>query len=41
MSYWVITAEEGALGPYDDWESAYLAATINLGMEGWTITQTD
>lgn len=41
MKYWVITADEGALGPYEDYASAYLAATINLGMTGWTITTTD
>lgn len=39
--YWVITADEGALGPYEDEATAYLAATINFGMEGWTITKID
>ena len=38
--YWVITSSEGALGPYPDWESAYIFASINLGQEGWTITTT-
>lgn len=40
MNYWVITASEEALGPYEDYESAHLAATINFGFEGWTITTT-
>ena len=39
MAYWVITSDEGALGPYEDYASAYLAATINFGLEGWTITK--
>lgn len=38
--YWVITSSEEALGPYPDWESAYIFASINLGQEGWTITTT-
>ena len=40
-NYWVITSSEEALGPYEDWESAYIAGTINFGHEGWTITSTD
>lgn len=40
MNYWVITASENAIGPYETYEDAYLFATINLGMEGWTITKT-
>lgn len=39
-SYWVITASEEAHGPYPDWETAYIFATINLGQDGWTITTT-
>ncbi len=39
-AYWVITSSEGALGPYEDYASAYQAATINFGMDGWTITKT-
>ena len=39
-NYWVITSTEVALGPYEDYESAYIAATINFGMNGWTITTT-
>ena len=38
--FWVITADEGAMGPYESEELAYIAATINLGFEGWTITET-
>jgi hypothetical protein len=40
MNYWVITNTEEALGPYEDYATAYIAATTNLGMEGWTITTT-
>jgi len=40
MSYWVITQTEDAFGPYPDYESAYIFASINLGMDGWTITTT-
>ena len=39
-NYWVITSTERALGPFEDWETAYIAATTNLGFEGWTITTT-
>ena len=40
MSYWVITSSEEAYGPYESAELAELVATINLGMAGWTITET-
>lgn len=40
MNYWVITADERAYGPYEDEATAYEFASINLGMEGWTITTT-
>jgi len=40
MSFWIITSSEEAFGPYDSYEAAYLAATINFGMEGWTISET-
>jgi len=40
QNYWVITDSEAAYGPYQDWESAYIFASINLGPEGWTITTT-
>lgn len=39
MIYWVITDSEEAFGPYDSEEAAYMFATINLGMYGWTITK--
>lgn len=39
-NYWVITATEEAYGPYESEADAYLFATINLGMSGWTITET-
>ena len=39
MSWWVITANEEAFGPYESEQDAYLFATINLGLEGWTITE--
>ena len=38
--FWVITESEEAHGPYPDWESAYIFASINLGPDGWTITET-
>lgn len=38
--YWVITDNEDAYGPYESAELAELFATINLGMSGWTITET-
>lgn len=40
MSYWVITSDERAYGPYEDYAGAYEFASTNLGMEGWTITTT-
>ncbi len=40
MYYWVITSSEEAFGPYEDYESAYQFASINLGLGGWTITTT-
>ena len=38
--YWVITSTEEAFGPYDTWEDAYIFGSINLGLDGWTITTT-
>lgn len=38
--FWVITANEEAFGPYDDFALAVAFATINFGMEGWVITET-
>lgn len=38
--YWVITSDERAFGPYEDYALAYEFATTNLGFEGWTITTT-
>lgn len=38
--YWVITADERAFGPWDDWACAYEFGCINLGFDGWTITTT-
>jgi len=40
MSYWVITSDESAYGPYEREEDAIFFATTNLGLDGWTITQT-
>jgi hypothetical protein len=40
MSYWVITSDEEAYGPYETEADAYIFASINLGLDGWTITQT-
>jgi hypothetical protein len=41
MSYWVTTTSGVVvLGPYEDNATAELAARINLGLEGWTITET-
>ena len=40
ISFWVITADERAYGPYEDYASAYEFATTNLGFDGWTITTT-
>ena len=40
MNYWVITSTEAALGPYEDYESAFIAARTNFGFDGWTITTT-
>lgn len=39
-SYWVITASEDAFGPYETEAAAIMFATINLGLDGWTITTT-
>ena len=38
MSYWVITASEEAVGPYDDYDSACAAAIEKFGPDGWTVT---
>lgn len=38
--YWVITMSEEAYGPYETEADAYIFATINLGIYGWTITKT-
>ena len=40
MSWYVTTSGGYRIGPYEDFESAYEAATINFGMEGWTISHT-
>lgn len=40
MSYWVITSSEEAYGPYEDYASAYHAALINFGTDGWVISET-
>jgi hypothetical protein len=40
MNYWVITSDERAYGPYQDYFCAYTFATTNLGESGWTITTT-
>ena len=37
--YWVTTDGGYRMGPFDDYESAFFAATINLGFEGWTISK--
>lgn len=34
--YWIVT-NDGSLGPYDDYEAAYFAATINYGFSNWRI----
>lgn len=39
-NYWVITASEEAFGPYETEADALMFAMINLGLTGWTITQT-
>lgn len=39
MNYWVRTGDGNNLGPFDDYEAAYFAATINLGLEGWVIVR--
>lgn len=38
--YWVITESEAAYGPYETEADARIFAMINLGLEGWTITET-
>ena len=39
-NWWVITASEDAYGPYETEEDAILFARINLGLDGWTTSQT-
>ncbi len=39
-NYWVITVSEDAYGPYETEADAIMFATINLGLDGWTITTT-
>ena len=38
--WWVTTYGGFRLGPYEDYASAWEAATINFGMEGWVISRT-
>ena len=40
MTWYVTTTGGYRIGPFDDFESAYFAATINFVMEGWTISHT-
>ncbi len=40
MMYFVTTTGGYRIGPFDDYASAYEAATINFGMEGWQISHT-
>ena len=40
INYWVITQSEQAYGPYESEADAIMFATINLGLDGWTITTT-
>lgn len=40
MSWFVTTLGGFRIGQYDDYASAYEAATINFGMEGWEISHT-
>lgn len=40
MNWWVITNDEKAYGPYEDYALAYAFATTNLGFEDWIITNT-
>ena len=40
MMYFVTTDGGFRIGPSDDYAKAYEAATINFGMEGWTISHT-
>ena len=40
MNYWVITSDEKAYGPYECEQDALFFASINLGFEGWRITNT-
>ena len=40
MMYFVTTDGGYRIGPFDDYAKAYEAATINFGMEGWTISHT-
>lgn len=40
MMYFVTTDGGFRIGPFDDYAKAYEAATINFGMEGWTISHT-
>lgn len=41
MRYWVVTSDDRAYGPYDDFYLAYEFATTNFGIDGvWEITIT-
>lgn len=41
VNYWIITNDERAFGPYEDYSEAMAFATTNLGADGlWTITTT-
>lgn len=40
MMYFVTTDGGYRIGPFDDYAKAYESATINFGMEGWTISHT-
>ena len=36
---WVVNTTTEMIGPYDNYASAYFAALINFGFDGWTITR--
>lgn len=40
MMWYVTTFGGYRIGPYDCYEDAYFAATLNFGMDGWTISHT-
>lgn len=41
FEHWYINTNGTFVGPYDDYEKAYMAAMINFGESKWIITKVE